>query len=34
MGLSEYERFVFEVMALGEEDPVCYWRERDKLRFT
>ena len=26
MGLEEYEEFVFEAMALGEDDPVRYWR--------
>ena len=28
MGLDEYEEFVFEAMALNEEDPVRYWREK------
>ena len=28
MGLDEYEEFVFEAMALGEEDPGRFWRER------
>ncbi len=28
MGLAEYEEFVFEAMALGEEDPVRYWSEK------
>jgi aminopeptidase len=28
MGLDEYEDFVFEAMALGEDDPVHYWREK------
>jgi aminopeptidase len=28
MGLDEYEDFVFEAMALGEDDPVHYWRGR------
>ncbi len=28
MGLEEYEEFVFEAMALGEDDPVRYWREK------
>jgi aminopeptidase len=26
MGLEEYEEFVFEAMALNEDDPVGYWR--------
>jgi aminopeptidase len=26
MGLEEYEEFVFGAMALGEDDPVRYWR--------
>ncbi|MCA1717264.1 MAG: aminopeptidase [Actinobacteria bacterium] len=26
MGLEEYEEFVFEAMALNEDDPVRYWR--------
>jgi aminopeptidase len=28
MGLEEYEEFVFEAMALNEDDPVCFWREK------
>ncbi len=28
MGLEEYEEFVFEAMALGEEDPVEFWRKK------
>jgi aminopeptidase len=28
MGLEEYEEFVFEAMALGEDDPVQYWRRK------
>jgi aminopeptidase len=28
MGLAEYEEFVFEAMALGEEDPVAFWRAK------
>ncbi|HET7481158.1 MAG TPA: aminopeptidase [Rubrobacteraceae bacterium] len=28
MGLAEYEEFVFEAMALNEEDPVRYWSEK------
>ncbi len=32
MGLAEYEEFVFAAMALGEEDPVCYWREKARER--
>ncbi len=28
MGREEYEEFVFEAMALGEDDPVRYWREK------
>lgn len=28
MGLAEYEEFVFEAMALGEEDPVRFWSEK------
>ncbi len=28
MGLEEYEEFVFEAMALNEDDPIHYWRER------
>ena len=28
MGLEEYEEFVFEAMALGEDDPVRYWRQK------
>ena len=28
MGLEDYEEFVFEAMALGEDDPVRYWREK------
>jgi aminopeptidase len=28
MGLEEYEEFVFEAMALGEDDPVRYWLRR------
>jgi aminopeptidase len=28
MGLAEYEEFVFGTMALNEEDPVRYWREK------
>ncbi len=28
MGLEEYEEFVFAAMALGEDDPVRYWREK------
>ena len=28
MGLEKYEEFVFEAMALGEDDPVRYWREK------
>ena len=27
MGLQNYEEFVFEAMALNEDDPVTYWRE-------
>src|ERR671916_2372033 len=27
MSLSDYEQFVFEAMALSEDDPVRYWRE-------
>lgn len=30
MGLGEYEEFVFEAMALNEDDPVGYWREKAK----
>lgn len=30
MGLAEYEEFVFEAMALGEKDPVGFWREKAK----
>lgn len=30
MGLEEYEEFVFEAMALNEDDPVAYWREKAK----
>src|ERR687896_982675 len=30
MGLEEYEEFVFEAMALNEDDPVRYWREKAK----
>jgi aminopeptidase len=28
MSLADYEEFVFEAMALYEEDPVRYWREK------
>src|SRR5919199_6228368 len=28
MSLAEYEEFVFEAMALNEDDPVRYWREK------
>jgi aminopeptidase len=28
MSLSDYEEFVFEAMALNEDDPVVYWREK------
>jgi aminopeptidase len=28
MGLDDYEEFVFEAMALNEDDPVRYWREK------
>ncbi len=28
MGLEEYEDFVFEAMALNEDDPVRFWREK------
>jgi aminopeptidase len=28
MGLEEYEEFVFEAMALNEDDPVRHWREK------
>jgi aminopeptidase len=28
MGLGEYEEFVFDAMALGEDDPARFWRER------
>src|ERR671916_530455 len=28
MGLEEYEEFVFGAMALNEEDPVGFWREK------
>jgi aminopeptidase len=28
MGLEDYEEFVFEAMALNEDDPVRYWREK------
>ncbi len=28
MSLSDYEEFVFEAMALNEDDPVRYWREK------
>ncbi len=28
MGLAEYEEFVFEAMALNEEDPARYWQEK------
>jgi aminopeptidase len=28
MGLEEYEEFVFAAMALGEDDPVRYWRRK------
>ena len=28
MSLSDYEQFVFEAMALSEDDPVRYWREK------
>ena len=28
MGLDAYEEFVFEAMALGEDDPVRFWREK------
>jgi aminopeptidase len=30
MSLSDYEEFVFEAMALNEDDPVRYWREKAK----
>jgi aminopeptidase len=28
MSLADYEEFVFEAMALNEDDPVKYWREK------
>src|SRR5918997_3363366 len=28
MGLEEYEEFVFEAMALNEDDPIHYWCEK------
>ena len=28
MSLADYEEFVFEAMALNEDDPVGYWREK------
>jgi aminopeptidase len=28
MGLEDYEEFVFEAMALNEDDPVRYWHEK------
>jgi aminopeptidase len=28
MSLADYEEFVFAAMALGEDDPVRYWREK------
>jgi aminopeptidase len=28
MGLEEYEKFVFEAMALSEDDPARFWREK------
>lgn len=30
MSLEDYEEFVFEAMALNEDDPVGYWREKAK----
>lgn len=30
MSLDEYEEFVFEAMALNEEDPVAHWLEKGK----
>src|ERR687893_1310964 len=30
MSLEDYEEFVFEAMALNEDDPVRYWREKAK----
>ncbi len=30
MSLEEYEEFVFEAMALNEDDPVGFWQERAK----
>ncbi|MDP8926639.1 MAG: aminopeptidase [Actinomycetota bacterium] len=30
MSLDDYEEFVFEAMALNEDDPVRYWREKAK----
>ena len=30
MSLADYEEFVFEAMALNEDDPVKYWREKAK----
>jgi len=30
MGLDDYEEFVFEAMALNEDDPVRYWCEKAK----
>ncbi|MCA3749053.1 MAG: aminopeptidase [Rubrobacter sp.] len=30
MGLEEYEDFVFAAMALEEEDPVAFWREKSR----
>ncbi|BBL78623.1 aminopeptidase [Rubrobacter xylanophilus] len=30
MGLEEYEDFVFAAMALGEQDPVSFWREKSR----
>src|SRR5215210_863678 len=30
MSLEDYEEFVFEAMALDEDDPVRYWREKAK----
>ena len=32
MSLEEYEEFVFEAMALNEDDPVRYWRRRLRSR--
>ena len=30
MGLTDYEDFVFGAMALSEDDPVAFWREKSK----